>query len=60
MQEFLKNSNMNSKEHKVLLDEFKKHTKKLLSSKKESKDFLVRSGIYNNKGELSKNYIPTK
>jgi len=51
---------MNNQEHEELLEAFKKYTKKLLSSKKESKDFLVRSGIYNQKGELSQNYIPAK
>jgi hypothetical protein len=34
--------------------------KKLISSKKESQDFLMRSGIHNKKGELSQNYIHTK
>lgn len=51
---------MNSKEHKELLEAFKKYTKKLISSKKESQDFLVRSGIHNKNGELSQNYIPAK
>ncbi len=51
---------MNNKEHKELLEAFKKYTNKLLSSKKESEDFLIRSGIYSQKGKLSKNYIPAK
>lgn len=49
--------NMSSKEHKELLEAFKKHTKKMISSEKESQNFLVRSGIHNKKGKLSKNYI---
>ena len=48
---------MSSKEHKELLEAFKKYTKKMISSKQESQDFLLRSGIHNKKGKLSKNYI---
>ncbi|MEA3443897.1 MAG: hypothetical protein U9R19_04140 [Bacteroidota bacterium] len=51
---------MNNKEHKELLEAFKKYTKKLISSKKESRDFLVRSGIHNKKGELNQDYISAK
>ncbi len=47
---------MNSKEHKEYLEEFKKYSKKITSSKKEAKKFLVRSGIHDNKGELSEAY----
>ncbi len=51
---------MNSKEHKEYLIAFKEYAQKITSSKKEAKDFLVRSGIHDRRGKLSKEYATTK
>lgn len=51
---------MNDKEHKELLETVKVYTKKLLLSKKECEAFLIRSGIYDNNGKISKNYLSLK
>lgn len=51
---------MNSKEHKEYLEAFKKYSQKITSSKKEAKDFFVRSGIHNSNGKLSKVYVSSK
>lgn len=47
---------MNNKEHKEYLEAFKRYSKKIASTKKEAGEFLVRAGIYNKKGKLSKAY----
>lgn len=51
---------MNKREHKEYLEAFKKYSKKISSSKKQAEEFLIRSGIHNRNGELSKAYITTK
>lgn len=38
------------------MKEYKEYIKKLLSSKKRTKKFLIRAGIINLKGNLTKKY----
>lgn len=47
---------MNSKEHKEYQRAFEKFAKKVTSSKEEGAKFLVRSGIHDKNGKLSKVY----
>ncbi len=47
---------MNNKEHKAYLKEFKAFSHKIANSKEEAKSFLIRSGINNKAGKLSKPY----
>lgn len=47
---------MNNKEHKEYLEAFKRYAKKITASKKGAGDFLVRTGIHNKNGKLSKAY----
>jgi hypothetical protein len=51
---------MNNKEHKEYLAAFKKYSTKVSSSKKKSRQFLVRSGIHDASGTLNKVYIVSK
>ncbi|MEX0811654.1 MAG: hypothetical protein WD048_05505 [Chitinophagales bacterium] len=50
---------MNTVEHKKYIKDFKEYIKKIISSKKESKSFLLRAGIHTPKGNLNKNYTYT-
>ncbi len=45
---------MNSKEQKEYQKAFERFAKKITSSKEEAAKFLVRSGIHNKDGKLSK------
>ncbi|MCH8535411.1 MAG: hypothetical protein LAT51_10115 [Flavobacteriaceae bacterium] len=47
---------MNKKEQKELLKAFKVYAEKVLASKKESKKFLIKTGIHTEKGKLTKPY----
>tara|TARA_B100002049_G_C15733848_1_gene231591 strand:+ start:112 stop:261 length:150 start_codon:yes stop_codon:yes gene_type:complete len=47
---------MNKEEQKELLEAFKKYAKKITSSKKDSEEFLIRTGIHNQNGKLTKQY----
>lgn len=47
---------MNTKEHKKYLEEFSALTKKILSSEKETSEFLVEAGINTPTGRLTKIY----
>jgi hypothetical protein len=47
---------MNQKEHKEYQKAFDRFAKKITSSKEEGAKFLVRSGIHNKNGKLSKAY----
>ena len=47
---------MNNKEHKEYQKAFDRFAKKVTSSKEEGAKFLVRSGIHNKNGKLSKAY----
>jgi len=47
---------MNQKEHKEYQKAFDRFAKKITSSKEEGAKFLVRSGIHNKNGRLSKAY----
>lgn len=47
---------MNKEEHKELLKAFKKYSDKITASKKESENFLIRTGIHTEKGKLTKQY----
>lgn len=47
---------MNQKEHKEYQKAFDRFAKKVTSSKEEGAKFLVRSGIHNKNGRLSKAY----
>lgn len=51
---------MDKKEHDTLQEAFRKFTKKLLLSKQESIEFLIRAGILDSKGNLSKAYTSAK
>lgn len=53
---FYKKSKMSNKEIKVLLKGLKKYKKKVTSSKKKSRKFLIRVGIVNKNGELTQPY----
>lgn len=47
---------MNNKEHKEYQKAFDKFAKKIIASKEEAAKFLIRSGIHNKNGKLSKAY----
>jgi len=47
---------MNKKEIKELLKSFKEYSEKVIASKKESKKFLVKTGIHTKEGKLTKQY----
>jgi hypothetical protein len=47
---------MSSKEISRYLKEFSEYKDKVTSSKEDALKFLVETGIYTSKGELSKNY----
>lgn len=47
---------MNQKEHQNYQKAFDQFAKKVTSSKEEGAKFLIRSGIHNAKGKLSKVY----
>lgn len=47
---------MSDKERKEFSVEIKKYTEKLSKSKKESKEFLVRTGIITEKGNFREPY----
>jgi hypothetical protein len=47
---------MTDQETKEYVDEMKKYTKKIATSSKKSKDFLVKAGICTPKGNLKKPY----
>jgi len=47
---------MSEKDRRVFSEAIKKYTLKLSKSKKESKDFLVRTGIITEKGNFRKPY----
>jgi len=47
---------MTEEEIKDKIKDMKKFAKKLLASKSASKDFLVKAGIYTEKGNLKKAY----
>jgi len=47
---------MSDKERKEFSNAIKKYTEKLSKSKKESKDFLVRTGIITEKGNFPAHY----
>ena len=51
---------MNKKEHKEYQKVVKDHLKKVSSSKKEAKAFLVRAGIHDKNGKLNKHYRTDK
>ncbi|MGM0601239.1 MAG: hypothetical protein ACQETH_15625 [Candidatus Rifleibacteriota bacterium] len=48
---------MNKKEHKNYLDAFKAYSKEVSSNEKKAREFLVRTGIHNRDGNLSKQYL---
>lgn len=48
------------KEHKKQLNDFKKFTKKLLKSREDTLDFLVKVGINTKTGDLSEQYSSEK
>jgi hypothetical protein len=47
---------MSEKERREFSEAIKKYTQKLSKSKKESKDFLVRTGIITKKGNFREPY----
>jgi len=47
---------MTDKEREKLLSEMEEYIKKVSSSKKKSRDFLVKAGICTKKGNLRKPY----
>ena len=47
---------MNNKEHKQYLEAFLRYAKKITASKEEGAKFLIRAGIHDKKGKLSKAY----
>lgn len=51
---------MDKKEHEAYQEAFRKFTEKLLLSKQETKDFLIRAGILDSEGNLSKAYTAPK
>lgn len=51
---------MNSSEHKQYLKDFKEYSKKVISSKDESKKFFVKAGIHTEKGNLKRIYTEVR
>ena len=47
---------MNTKEHRVYLNEFKAYAKQVTATKNSSKEFLIRAGINTPTGRLAKAY----
>jgi hypothetical protein len=47
---------MDCKEHKKYQKALKKYSAKILSSKKEAQEFLIRAGIHDKNGNLNKHY----
>lgn len=47
---------MNYKELKQYIKEFKNYTRKILKTKESSKEFLIRIGVNTPSGELTYNY----
>ncbi|HXK50559.1 MAG TPA: hypothetical protein PKW56_08830 [Clostridiales bacterium] len=47
---------MNKKEHEEYRKALEKASKKILSSKEKALDFLIKAGIYDKDGKLSKHY----
>lgn len=50
---------MNTEEHKIYLKEFSAMAEKILSSQKDTTDFLVKVGINTPTGRLTKAYSNT-
>jgi hypothetical protein len=47
---------MNTKEHEQYRKEFKSYAKKIISTRENAQNFLIRAGINTPDGELTKEY----